>query len=75
MAQVREGDEVLIWDVGMIDAGYDSPILGTVIYVNGDQVDVEDPDGAVDCFPVEWCWIRPPEELDELKLSAGVASG
>lgn len=38
--EVQEGCEVLVWDVGMIDAGYDSPVLGIVIYVNGDQVDV-----------------------------------
>ncbi len=31
-----------------------SPFVGTVVYVNGDMVDVEDDDGDIDCFPAAW---------------------
>ena len=31
-----------------------SPFVGTVVYVNGDMVDVADDDGDIDCFPAAW---------------------
>jgi hypothetical protein len=42
----------------MVDCGYAGPVLAVVVFVHGDMVDVQDPDGEVDCFPIEWCWVR-----------------
>ena len=59
-ARMQPGDEVLVWDLAMlVDLGIDAPIVGTVYGLNGDQVDVIDADGEVDCWPEEWCWVRP----------------
>lgn len=59
---VGVGTQVLVWDVAMLELGYDSPVLGTILVFNGDQVDVADPDGEVDCFPLEWCWAQVAAE-------------
>lgn len=57
---MNPGDPVLVWDPEMaLSDSPDEPIVGTIHYVNGDSVDVVMPNGDVDCFPFEWCWVKP----------------
>ena len=51
---------VLIFDWAMEEMGLE-PVAGVVDYVNGDQVDVRTSDGQVDCWPIEWVWVRPTD--------------
>lgn len=59
---LREGTPVLVFDAGMRDAGYEHPLAATVLFVNGDQVDVCTSEDQIDCFPLEWCWVRASEQ-------------
>lgn len=52
------GSVVMVWDLSMLDLGFDSPILGQVLFLNGDLVDVVDVDGVIDCWPIDWVWVR-----------------
>ena len=36
--------------------------VGTVVFVNGDALDVCKPDGSIDCYPAEWCKELPMNE-------------
>lgn len=60
-----EGRLVMVWDASV--ECQQEPMIGVVIYENGDSVDVEDANGITDCFPVEWIRRVPrPQAKDEL---------
>jgi len=58
-----EGQIIFVWDRGT--GSQQEPMIGCVVYENGDMIDVELPDGTVDCFPVEWIhWLPTPQSAD-----------
>jgi hypothetical protein len=55
---MHPGQSVLIYSG---EDGQAGPFLALVVCENGDQIDVETPDGFTDCFPAEWVWYNAAE--------------
>ena len=61
---------LMVWDkLG----GMAGPFLGWLVYVNGDLIDIETPDGFADCFPREWIYKCPTPTATDYKTYTGTS--